>query len=753
MTEKLRCRIGQIPILFNNKEQKMHKTRVLFVLSAVLMLLFSVASPVMADPSDTVRVWVSYRDGGKSEVFQALSSSSSKIHYDFPELGAYVVSLPAAALNGILNNPYVIGVEEDAERYPISDMAGQVTKEALDVVDANGQTVPYGIDMVQARDVWDVDRDGTVDAGAPTGASRTLCIIDSGYYQDHEDLPNAGGGYSQVDDNWARDGFGHGTHVGGTIAAENNKVGVVGVTPGAVDLYIVKFFGDDGNATYASNLVDALSRCQANGANVVSMSLGGSRPNTKERTAFTNAYTAGVLSIAAAGNEGTSALSYPASYDSVMSVAAIDSNKVVADFSQFNSAVEIAAPGVAVLSTLPYLETNSLTVDGADYAVSHIEYSGLGTASGALVDGGLCTAAGSWSGKVVLCQRGDISFYDKVKNVQSGGGAAAIVYNNEPGGFLGTLGEGNSTSIIGLSLSQEDGQYLVANKIGKTAAVFSAIEKPGNGYEAWDGTSMATPHVSAVAALVWSWDPTLTNVEIRNALTATAQDLGTSGRDVYYGYGLVQARAALEHLGYGGGTPPVNTAPTLSITSPANNSSFAEGTTITFAATATDVEDGLLSDAIVWKLGSVTLHTGASFTKADLPVGTHTLDVSVTDSGNLTTTKQVTVTITQTGVEQALVALITTDKTTYTDGQRVYVTVTVTDQSGAAVASASVSVKLTTTSGTQTTYTGTTGTTGVFTFTYRINARKTGIGTYALDATVTKAGYTSATASITFIVQ
>ncbi len=733
----------------------MHKKRVLFVLSVVLMLLFSVASPVMADPSDTVRVWVSYRDGGKSEVFKALSSSSSQIHYDFPELGAYVVSLPAAALNGILNNPWVIEVEEDAERYPISAMEGHVTEAALDVVDELGQIVPYGIDMVQARDVWDVDRDGVVDAGAPTGANRTLCIIDSGYYQDHEDLPNAGGGYSQVDDNWARDGFGHGSHVGGTIAAENNSLGVVGVTPGTVNLHIIKFFADDGNATYASNLVDALSRCQAAGANVVSMSLGGSRSVRSELTAFANAYAAGVLSIAAAGNDGVSSYSYPASYDSVMSVAAIDSNKVVADFSQFNSQVEIAAPGVAVLSTLPYLETNTLTVDGADYDVLHIEYSGLGTANGALVYGGLCDSVGSWSGKVVLCERGIIDFYTKVTNAQAGGGVAAIVYNNEPGPFLGTLGEGNSTSIIGLSLSQEDGQYLVANKLGLTATVFSAIEKPGSGYEAWDGTSMATPHVSAVAALVWSYDPSLTNVEIRNALTATAQDLGVAGRDVYYGYGLVQARAALEYLGYEGGgtTPPVNTAPTLTITSPANNSSFTEDETVTFTATANDTEDGSLSDAIVWKLGDVTLHTGASFITADLPVGTNTIVATVTDNGGLSATKQVTVTITQTGVEQALVASITTDKESYVDREKVNVTVTVKDQAGAAVASASVSLTLTSSNGTVTTYTGITGTTGEFILSYRLNVRKTGTGTYNLNATVTKAGYTTATASATFLVQ
>ncbi len=110
-------------------------------------------------------------------------------------------------------------------------MESQVTSEAYSVLEQTGQIVPYGIDLVQARDVWDANRDGVVDAGAPTGANRTLCIIDSGYYQGHEDLPNAVGGYSQVDDDWSRDGNGHGSHVGGTITAENNPYGVVGVTP------------------------------------------------------------------------------------------------------------------------------------------------------------------------------------------------------------------------------------------------------------------------------------------------------------------------------------------------------------------------------------------------------------------------------------------------------------------------------------------------------------------------------------------
>ena len=215
-----------------------------------------------------------------------------------------------------------------------------------------------------------------------------------------------------------------------------------------------------------------------------------------------------------------------------------------------------------MLSTVPWIATDELTVDGVVYDANHIEFAPTGSASGALVDGGLCDATGkSWTGNVVLCARGDISFYDKVMNVQSNGGAAAVIYNNEPGNFLGTLGEGFTSDIIAISLSQEDGQYLVDNQLGNTGDVYSSLSQPASGYEAWDGTSMATPHVSGVAALIWSADTSKTNADIREALTATAVDLGAAGRDNAFGYGLVQAADALEYLGGGSGgddtTPPI----------------------------------------------------------------------------------------------------------------------------------------------------------------------------------------------------
>ena len=256
-------------------------------------------------------------------------------------------------------------------------------------------------------------------------------------------------------------------------------------------------------------------------------------------------------------------------------------------------------------------------VDGVDYLGAHIEYSARGTASGALVDGGLCTTTGAWAGKVVLCQRGDISFYDKVMNVQNSGGAAAVIYNNVPGGFLGTLGEGYSSTIIAISLSQEDGQYLVANKLGSTGVIESTLTQPASGYEYYDGTSMATPHVSAVAALVWSADPTATNAEIRDALVATAEDLGDTGRDTSYGYGLVQTANALEYLtGSGGGTGGSVHVADLTATTAVSRNKW----TATVTTTVVDENNAPVSGAVVtaaWSggyTGTGTCTTGSSGT-------------------------------------------------------------------------------------------------------------------------------------------
>jgi len=314
-----------------------------------------------------------------------------------------------------------------------------------------------------------------------------------------------------------------------------------------VNIYAVRVFGDDCAWNYASGLADAVNKCSAANADVINMSLGGGVKSRTEETALNNAFNAGTLSVAAAGNGGNTQLSYPASYPIVISVAAVDQNNVRASFSQYNREVDIAAPGVGVLSTVPWLDDSRVTVGTTTASGSLIEFASRGSATGALVFGGLCDSVGAWSGKVVLCDRGTIDFNTKVSNVKSGGGVAAVIANNVSGGFAGTLGTGNSSTLVAIGISMEDGTVL-KGMVGQSATVSSTLTKPASGYESWDGTSMATPHVVGVAALIWNARPTATPTQVKAALLNTALDLGTAGRDNEYGYGLVQAKAAQDYL-------------------------------------------------------------------------------------------------------------------------------------------------------------------------------------------------------------
>ncbi|MDY0022986.1 S8 family serine peptidase [Arenimonas caeni] len=499
-----------------------------------LAVAFGATSASAAEGVDTDRVWVKFKKGQRANVETLLRGNGGRIHHRFDNLDSFAVSLPPKALERLRNNPNIEFIEADQPRYPLA------------------QSVPYGIDLVQARDIWDANRDGIVDAGATTGAGIKVCIIDSGIHGGHEDFNgvNLAGGHPT---GWNTDTCGHGSHVAGTIAAANNAAGVVGVSPGAVSLHIIKVFdGPNCGWSYSSTLVDAANRCAQAGAKVINMSLGGSTSSSTESAAFASLYAGGVLSIAAAGNDGNTAHSYPASYDSVISVAAVDSNKAHAVFSQKTNQVELAAPGVSVLSTVPFVSA-TMTVAGTGYLVDLLEGTHVDVATGALADGGRCTVANAaWAGKVVMCERGDISFADKVNNVANSGGAAAVVYNNAPGGFNGTLG-GPGPAIPAVSMAQADGQSLVASQLGASATVSTVSSNQGNGYAYYDGTSMATPHVAGVAALVWSANPSWTAAQIREALAVTAEDLGTAGRDTSTGWGLVRAKAALDYLNAGGG--------------------------------------------------------------------------------------------------------------------------------------------------------------------------------------------------------
>ena len=396
----------------------------LAVLAAAGLATTSAVAGNLGQELQNNRFVIEYKNGSADAVKEAIDASGATIKMELPTYNSIAIEINS--LEGIENlrkNSDIASIEVDAVRKgtPVGDMVQiQHTNDPL-----VGHPSLYGLGLVQADQLHE----------AAFGSGVKVCVMDTGYDLGHEDLPaNADGTNDPGAGAWNDyDIHYHGTHVAGTIAARgNNGIGVTGVisnSESTIPLYISKVFSNSGGLSFSTGIVGGLEACIEAGANVVNMSLGGPVASKLEERAFERARKAGVLLIAAAGNDGNSTHNYPASYDSVMSVAAVDSGKNLASFSQTTSQVEVAAPGVGVGSTAP-------------------------------------------------------------RNLFNG----------------------------------------------------------ASGYIILSGTSMASPHVAGVAALVWSHYPHCSNYDIRNALKASAEDLGDAGKDYRYGAGLVQAKAMYDYL-------------------------------------------------------------------------------------------------------------------------------------------------------------------------------------------------------------
>jgi thermitase len=258
-----------------------------------------------------------------------------------------------------------------------------------------------------------------------TGKSSLLvAVVDSGIDYTHPDLVTnyVPLGYDWVDkDNDPIDNYGHGTHIAGIIAATiNNSIGIAGLAQ--VRIMAERGLDNDGHG-YEDDLANAIIHAVDEGANIINLSWGGDE-SMLIHDAIEYAYANDVLVIASAGNDGTSNKHYPAAHEEVVAVTATDATDKPAFFTSFGDWVEVAAPGVNILSTM-------------------------------------------WSGS----------------------------------------------------------------------------------YKNMSGTSMAAPHVSGAAALIWSRSPNMTRDQLIKQLLYTSDDLGDQGFDEYYGYGRINIRRAIE-------TPP-----------------------------------------------------------------------------------------------------------------------------------------------------------------------------------------------------
>lgn len=359
----------------------------------LLISLYSVAAP---QPQRVIIVFYNTPD-------VSLVAQHGQVHEVFHLIPAVVATLPEPAIVALSKNPNIKYIEPDQYLPLVKPVqpAGKPSK----------QVIPWGVDRIDADLAWPISR----------GTGVKVAVVDTGIDTGHRDLKaNIKGGYNCIAESTNfNDDHGHGTHCAGIIAAVNNTIGVIGVAPEAW-LYGVKVLDASGSG-YLSDCVEGIQWCVDNGMDVASMSWGGYGTWPTLQAACDAAWAAGVVLVAAAGNDAyLDPDMLPAGYSSVIAVSATDSSDLIAYFSNYGYEIEVAAPGVSIYST----------------------------------------------------------------------------YRN-------------------------------------------------GGYAYMSGTSMACPHVSGVAALILAVYPYYTNDQVRQTLWNTAEDLGAPGWDIYFGYGLVDAQAAV----------------------------------------------------------------------------------------------------------------------------------------------------------------------------------------------------------------
>ena len=164
----------------------------------------------------------------------------------------------------------------------------------------------------------------------------------------------------------------------------------------------------------------------------------------------------------------------------------------------------------------------------------------------------------------------------------------------------------------------------------------------GGSYAYVSGTSFSAPMTAGLIGLIWSYNPSLSPDEVEAILKAGCDDLGSAGVDNTYGYGRINSYNSLLLAGGGGG----NTPPTVTISGPANGSTYTEGDSVTFTGSANDAEDGDRTEFITWTSNlDGPIGSGASFTTSILSVGTHTVTAAVSDSSGASGDDTVTVVI------------------------------------------------------------------------------------------------------------
>lgn len=337
-----------------------YKQKIFFICAGILGLA---THAIAADIAEHPRKIVVFKEAFVSKTKQAelARNSGAGVIKPLALINALAAYLSPQAERALLERAEVLRIDEDL-------VINAIAKKPLPPQPQ--EELPWGVDRINAELAWQTTKGLTV----------KVAILDTGIDLDHLDLQsNIKGNVSTISPlRSGNDDNGHGSHVAGTVAAIDNNIGVIGVGP-EIYLYAVKVLDRTGSG-WLSDLIEGIEWCINNKMEVINMSLGSSSDNQAFHDAIIKAYQAGIVLVAAAGNNGETggAVSYPAKYPEAIAVSAVDQAGRLASFSSFGPEVDLAAPGVSIKST--YNDGYYRTLSGTSMAAPHVS----GTAALAL---------------------------------------------------------------------------------------------------------------------------------------------------------------------------------------------------------------------------------------------------------------------------------------------------------------------------------------------------------------------------------
>ena len=316
------------------------------------VLIFLILSGLALSAERSVIVGFHQRPGLSERAL--IKNARGRVRRSYRLINAMSVRLSEIEIGRLKKNKNIAYIEEDGIVTVVKSLPG------------DEYTNAWGVKHIGA----DVTH-----AGGNKGAGIKIAVIDSGIDYNHEDLDgNYAGGYDFVfddDDPFDDNTISHGTHVAGIIAAEENGSGVIGVAPEA-DLYAVKVLDGSGFGL-VSWVIAAIEWAVENKMDIANLSMEGIHYESLQ-AACDNAYNAGVLLVSAGGNSmaGGEVVAYPSAYESVIAVTGTDVDDMQAYFSPVGSEIELAAPGVDIMSTVTAANGGYSSLSGTSQAASHV---------------------------------------------------------------------------------------------------------------------------------------------------------------------------------------------------------------------------------------------------------------------------------------------------------------------------------------------------------------------------------------------